>query len=73
MKEELGFILHDIQNVRERTTAAEGCISDIQITAILTRVNELKSDDIETRPRRNNVRIVGLTEKTEGRDTTEFV
>lgn len=32
-----------------------------------------KTDDIENRLRRNNVRIVGLPEKVEGRDPTVFV
>lgn len=80
----MGFICHDLQKTRERTTAAEGRISDIedkltplisdtQITARLARANKLKTDNIENRLRRNNVRIAGLPEKTEGRDPTEFV
>lgn len=78
LKEELGFIRHDL-----RTTAGEGRISkiedkltlllrDTQITARLARVNKLKSDDIENHLRRNNICIVGLPEKTEGRRPTEF-
>lgn len=84
LKEELGFIRHDLQKNRESTTAAEGRISDIedkltpllrdtQITARIARANKLKSDDIENHLLRNNIRIVGLPEKTEGRDPTEFV
>lgn len=81
LKEELGFICHDTQKVRVRTTAAEGriedkltpLIRDTQITARLARAKELKSDDIVNRLRPNDFRIVGLPEKTEGRDPTEFV
>lgn len=84
LKEELGFIRHDLQKTRERTTAAEGRISELedkitpllretQITARFARANELKSNDTENCLRRNNIRIVGLPEKTEGRDPTKFV
>lgn len=55
MKEELGFIRHDIQKIRECTTAAESRISDIedklaplirdtQITVRLMKANKLKSE-----------------------------
>ena len=39
----------------------------------MARDNNNRADDIENRLRRNNVRIVGLPEKTEGRDPTTFI
>lgn len=84
LKEEVGLICHDLQKIRERTTAAEGQISDgedklaplireVQMTNRIARASELKGEDIENCLRRSNVLIVGLPEKTEGRDPTYFV
>lgn len=60
--------------IRERTTAAEGHISDMEYKLpplkrelqSITRIGkaaELKTDDIENRLRRNNIQIVGLPKK----------
>lgn len=63
------------KNNRERITAMEGRVSDVedrmapliremQVTARTATANELKNEDIENRlRRRSNVRIVGLPEK----------
>lgn len=48
-------------------------IRDAQSTARIARANELNNNDIENRLRRNNIQIVGLPKKVEGRDPTEFV
>ena len=84
LEEEVGLIRHDIQKMRERTTAVEGRISDLedrmppliretQNTSRLARAVDMRAEDFENRLRRNNVRIVGLPEKVEGRDPTQFV
>lgn len=78
------MIRHDIQKIKKRTTAVEGHVSEMedrmaplvremQITARTATANELKNEDIENRLRRSNIRIVGLLEKTVGRDPSEFV
>ena len=84
LKEEVGLIRHDFQKIRERTTAVESRVSEVedrmaplvrelQVTARIATANENRNEDIENRLRRSNVRIVGLPEKTEGRDPTAFV
>lgn len=70
--------------MREHTTVAESRISDIedklnplikdtQSTARLANATELRAEDMENRLRCSNVRFVGLPERVEGRDPTEFV
>lgn len=84
LAESVSLLRQDLQKIRERTTAAEGRISDIEdqlpplardtrAAAQQAAQNTAKTDDIENRLRRNNVRIVGLPEKVEGRDPTTFV
>lgn len=48
-------------------------IAESYSTTRLAHDNRDKADDIENRLRCNNVCIVGLTEKVEGRDSNEFV
>lgn len=83
LTETVSLLRHDIQKIRERTTAVEGRISEVEdILPPLTRDTRsalqqaaqanAKNDDIENHLRRNNVRIVGLPEKVEGRDPTAF-
>lgn len=78
------MVRQDFQKIRERTMAAESRISDMedklpaviresQATTRLAEATDLRAEDFENRMRRNNVRIVGLPEKTEGRDPTQFV
>lgn len=84
LKEEVSLIRQDIQKIRERTTAAESRISELedklptlirdsQSTTRLARATDTRAEDFENRLRRNNVRIVGLPEKVEGRDPTQFI
>ena len=84
LKEEVGLIRHDFQKIRERTTAVESRVSEVedrmaplirelQVTARTAIANENRNEDIENRLRRSNIRIVGLPEKAEGRDPTAFV
>ncbi|XP_073467611.1 uncharacterized protein [Aquarana catesbeiana] len=83
-RETVSLLRQDLQKIRERTTAVEGRVSDMEDQMPpLTRDVRIatqqafqalnKTDDIENRLRCNNVRIVGLTEKMEGRDPTAFV
>lgn len=83
LKEEFSLLMQDIQKIRERTAAAESRISEIedklpmmiresQSTSRLARATDTRTEEFENRLRRNNVRIVGLSEKVEGRDPTQF-
>ncbi|CAJ0965631.1 unnamed protein product [Ranitomeya imitator] len=63
--------------VEERVSTAEDHIVKLQKAEkkFAQAIAELaaKNEDLENRSRRNNIRIVGLPEKTEGRNPTEFV
>ncbi|XP_073497708.1 exosome complex component RRP46 isoform X2 [Phyllobates terribilis] len=81
---EVATIKKDMHKVNTRTGEVETRVGEAE-----DRINKLtkseeqfkqqisevmaKNDDLENRSRRNNIRIVGLPEKTEGRDPTEFV
>lgn len=80
---DISFIRHDLQNVRERLSSAEERISTVEDTvhplsaeikrhtaAISTLMQ--KSDDFENRLRRNNLRLIGVPEKAEGSNPTDF-
>lgn len=82
-KEDITHVRHDIQKVAERATRMETRISGVedQIVPLQrdTRKNTLsiaallaKTDDLENRSRRNNVRIVGVPEKVEGPNPAEY-
>ena len=84
VREELSLLRQDLQKMRERTTAVESRVSEIEdrMTPIereakaayqLAREATDRAEDFENRLRRNNVRIVGLPEKVEGRDPTAYV
>lgn len=84
LSEDVAVIRHDLQEIRERTTATESRISDLedklpslmrdsQTTKQLAGVNSSRAEDPENHVRRNNVRIIGLPQKMEGRDPTEFI
>lgn len=73
-----------IQDCTGRIEHAEQRISDAEddVNKLTSKVSTLEStvksladkvDDLECRSRRNNVRLVGLPEKTEGQDATEFL
>lgn len=84
LKETVSLLRQDIQKIREKTTAVEGRVSDmedymphlnreVRVAAQQAHQAFDKTDDIENRLRRNNVRIVGLPEKVEGRDPTNNI
>lgn len=84
LREDVSLLRQDMQKIRERTTAVESRVSDMEdqlppLTQDTRTALQLARDacdhaeDLENRLRRNNVRIVGLPEKVEGRDPTTYV
>lgn len=82
MQEQLSLMRQDIQKVNERTTVVEGKVSDIEdklppLSRNIQRHDQLianllsKSDDLENRLRRNNVRLIEVPEKFEGANPTD--
>lgn len=82
--EKIDGVLQQVKDITERVEEAEERISgaEDEVTQLKTRVNTLESqvklllekmDEMENRSRRNNVRIVGLPEKEEGRDACKFL
>ncbi|CAJ0963119.1 unnamed protein product [Ranitomeya imitator] len=63
--------------VEERVSTAEDHIVQLQKAErkFTQAISELaaKNEDLENRSRRNNIRIVGVPEKAEGRNPTEYV
>lgn len=84
IKEELSLVRHELQKTVERITAAEGRISQIEddlhpmkqevkvLKDQMSKVAE-KMDEMENRLRRDNVRLVGLPEKSEGLNPIAFL
>lgn len=82
-QEDLTRARHDIQKVAERTTRVENRVSEVEdmvaplqhdvrkhnlsVAALLA-----KTDDLENRARRNNVRLVGVPEKVEGSNPSDY-
>lgn len=66
-----------ITQAEERVSSAEDSISGLQtkVSALKRKVKflEMKADDLENRSRRNNTRIVGITEKEEGAVSCAFM
>lgn len=84
IQEGLTILRHDVQKIRERTAALEGRVSeigdDMQHLQHDLGANTRKTDaaydrteDLENRLRRNNLRLVGVPEREEGSNATEFV
>lgn len=80
---DVGLLRHDLQNLRERVKETESRISQLEdaVAPIPDRLSTLekaasswsqRADDLENRLRRNNLRILGLPEKTEGADPCSF-
>lgn len=83
LRSDMSLIRHDLQSINERVKGAEDRIGGLedqlpplhadmkrasqQIAYLLTKV-----DDLENRSRRNNIRLVGVPEKSEGRDPVAF-
>lgn len=84
LREQVFLLRQDLQKIREHMTTPEVRISDLedQLTPLAHDARmaaqqvapaKAKADDFENCLRHNNVRIVGLLEKVEGRDPTAFV
>lgn len=82
-KEDITHVKRDIQKVAERTTRMETRISEMedQFTPVQRDVRKntqviaallAKTDDLENRSRRNNVRLVGVPEKIEGSNPSDY-
>ncbi|XP_075712997.1 uncharacterized protein LOC142749187 [Rhinoderma darwinii] len=84
LKEDILLLRNDLQKVAERTTVIEGRVSevedvlpelrrDVQSQSLAVVALQAKADDLENRLRRNNVRLVGVPEKTEGNNSDELL
>lgn len=84
VKEELSLVRHELQKMVERITAVEGRISQIEadlhpvkqeVKILKDHMNKFaeKMNEIENRLRRDNVRLVGLPEKSERANPIEFL
>lgn len=74
-----------MQKIHERTTAVESRVSGIEdrlpplmsearsSTSQLAKANNLCNEDFENRLRQNIVRTVGLPERVEGKNPTDFI
>lgn len=82
-QEDIGHVRRDIQKVAERTTRIETRISDLEDQFVPTQATVrkhsqliaallAKTDDLENRSRRNNVRLIGVPEKIEGANPSEY-
>lgn len=80
---EMGLIQRDINKIRGQVTEAECRVGDMEdrvrdhsatLHTMQVRLKHLESraEDAKNRNRRNNLRILGLPEGTEGSDTTSF-
>lgn len=83
LKTDMAHVRQDLHNINERVQAAEERISAVEdqiphITKELKRGTQQiafllnKVDDLENRLRRNNIRLVGVPEKSEGKDPVAF-
>uniref|UniRef100_A0A803K8T1 L1 transposable element RRM domain-containing protein n=1 Tax=Xenopus tropicalis TaxID=8364 RepID=A0A803K8T1_XENTR len=84
LKTDFAILKHDVQNLRERTGETERRVSDLEdftaplpgrLTATEKQITILegKADDLENRLRRNNIRILGLSERAEGNIAEKFI
>lgn len=84
VKIDVGLLRQDLQTLRGRVREVEDRVSHVEdvTTPILAKVVELekaanswvqRADDLENRLRRNNLRILGLPERSEGQHPCEFI
>ena len=84
VKAEISFVRHDMQKLRERTSALEGRVStveddmvpmqrDLNYNCHLTEQHAARLDEMENRMRRNNVRALGISERAEGKNPVDFI
>lgn len=80
---DVSLLRNDMQNLRERVKETESRISQLEDAAapLPARLSSLekaaglwsqRADDLENRLRRNNLRILGLPERSEGGDPCSF-
>lgn len=83
LKADMSYVRKDMQAINERVKATEERISTVEdqlspMSKDLKRATQQiafllnKVDDLENRSRRNNVRVVGVPEKSEGKDPVSF-
>lgn len=84
MKVELSLVRQDMQKLRDRTAALEGRVGsledewqplqrDVKYLQTVSSANAARLEDMENRLRRNNVRAVGIPEKSEGKNPVHFI
>lgn len=85
VKEDLILVRQDLQKTAERTTVLEGgpisqieddmhpLKHDVKNMKDQISIYASKMDEMENRLRRNNVRLVGLPERSEGSDPIDFL
>lgn len=84
VKIDVGLLRQDLQSLRGRVREVEDRVSQMEdaVAPIHPKVAELekvanswvqRADDLENRLRRNNLRILGLPERTEGQHPCEFM
>lgn len=83
VKIDVGLLRQDLQNLRGRVREVEDRVSTLEDTTapIPSKVMELekaanawvhRADELENRLRRNNLRILGLPERSEGQHPCDF-
>lgn len=83
LKEQFTFLHQDVQKKRERTSACEGRVKELEdisqpldkdIKEVMKKsdINACKLENLENHLRRNNIRLVGLPEHSEGAIPPEF-
>ncbi|XP_044133543.1 prolyl 3-hydroxylase 1 [Bufo gargarizans] len=84
LKEDISIIRHDLHKVADQTTEVQRRVSDLEdgaktlhdagkATAKDIVALYAKTDDLENRSRQNNIRLVGVPEKIEGPNHTDFI
>lgn len=84
MKAEISYVRHDMQKLKERTSALEGRLGtveddmapmqrDLKYNCHLTEQHAARLDEMENRMRRNNVRSLGIPERAEGKNPVAFI
>lgn len=84
MKVEISLISHDMQKLRECTSALEGCLStledelqplqrDVRYVQPVASTYAARLEDMENHLRQNNVWAVGIPERAEGKNMVAFI
>ncbi|XP_044129061.1 uncharacterized protein LOC122922511 [Bufo gargarizans] len=84
LREDIVLIRHVVHKINQRTLEVEKRVSVLEDDTKPLKMAAkraagdvaslfAKTDDLENRSRRNNIRIVGIPEETEGTNATEFI